>query len=514
LKTLNSSSYPIRMEEALDSELRADLKKRILLDIKHAGRRLGADQMRVRYQDEGDIARAVIDELADKGILLPDETRIPKRLDDIIHAVSSIEYGIEDQVRQSLREVVQDRRSSHREFRRDLRSAYREASTELRDANPSDSLEEYETRIRKERNSARAGFTAHAISFIAVNGFLMSLNAAFSPAFPWALIPFGGWGIGLLGHLVSLLRKQEQVVEFNRIPHIPESGIPIFKRLQKSKNSFWQHFSSTVSTSAFLIMLNGITMRAGPSFFPWAAIPVFFMGIGLLTHSFRYAAQQGELKKALKAELINPGFRMQPKQSRTVNSSRQEYGPYAELVSQAYSLREAIAAQVALPAKAEQKKEAKKKDENSTSFVDHDLLPTLDSYVEQVCLLAKRTYEVDKLMELIPMADLQKDKKKLLEKRAQKNGIALQKEYEKSVAEIERQETSYIELSEQHELMELRIQSSVNTLKQMRIDLARLAAMDGKDASGSDQIVIDKTAELNRYLADLRAAYSEIDSST
>jgi predicted nuclease with TOPRIM domain len=88
----------------------------------------------------------------------------------------------------------------------------------------------------------------------------------------------------------------------------------------------------------------------------------------------------------------------------------------------------------------------------------------------------------------------------------------LRKEYEKSLAELERQETSYQELSDQREVLELRLRSSVNTLKQLRIDLARLSGMAAGGEDAAVNALRGKTQELNRYLSDLRAGYEELES--
>ena len=57
-----------------NKDLEADIKRRILLDIKSAGRRLGTDQMMIRYGSEGAAAEKVIRELGEKGILIQGST--------------------------------------------------------------------------------------------------------------------------------------------------------------------------------------------------------------------------------------------------------------------------------------------------------------------------------------------------------------------------------------------------------------------------------------------------------
>ncbi|MBL8966904.1 MAG: hypothetical protein JNG85_07845, partial [Spirochaetaceae bacterium] len=144
-----------------------------------------------------------------------------------------------------------------------------------------------------------------------------------------------------------------------------------------------------------------------------------------------------------------------------------------------------------------------------------DLGPSLEAYVGQVRLLAQSANEIDRIVGAIPMAELERDKAALLAKEetaaAGGSGAAIKAEYRRSIEEIEKQEKSYEELKNQSEVLRLRLGSSVNQLKQMRIDLARLKAAgegDGPASGGLDRIK-SRTDELSRYLEDLRKGYDE-----
>jgi len=140
-----------------------------------------------------------------------------------------------------------------------------------------------------------------------------------------------------------------------------------------------------------------------------------------------------------------------------------------------------------------------------------ELVPVLDAYVEQVRLLADRTAEVDRIIELIPRAALQRDKEVLEQKLKDQNKPELRKEYEKALAELEQQEASFKELGEQRDLLELKLRSSVNNLKQMQIDIGRIISLTGSGESGAERSLHYKTEELNRYLEDLRSGYEEVE---
>ena len=539
-------------QKPLDEDARAkDIKRRIMLDIKSAGRRLGVDQMRIRYRSEGQLAISVIEDLAAKGFLLGDEipseesTESPDLRDDIVHTVNTLEYRIEDEIRRGLNAAFAHRRQRHdgRDVREEIKVRVRGLKDEVdedrrgagkwerrldksRFRSAADGLVDYEKyakKTRSEASSSIAGFVGHALSFIAVNGVLMAINASTSPGFPWALFPLGGWGIGLLEHLVSVMRKTEKAKDLKHLPELDPEKLELFKSLQKKKDGFWMHLSSTLTTTCFLAAINLIT---SPGFL-WFLIPGIGMAIGLFTHAASYAMKKSELEKSLLESFGLSGswagaLRNMPA---TAKVAPEDLGPYQPLVDEAKAIRLSIIAQTGTGSTSEAAKKGKgtragEKGKNvkgkgaSSGFGaawDGDLLPTLDSYVEQIGLLAKRTYEVDRIIDLIPMDALGKDKADLALKMEEAVGVGLKKEYEKSLAEIEKQEKSFAELKEQQELMELRLRSSVNTMKQMRIDLARLSGMPAGGENAPLNAIRDKTVELNHYLDDLKAGYEELD---
>ena len=533
---VGTSPVTAETRDAADAVLAADIKRRIMLDIKAAGRRLAVDQMLVRYAAEGKAARDVVEELAGKGILLRESasaagaegprSETGRVKEDIVHVVSDIEYRIEEQFKRGLDAALASRRGRRTGMRAELRLRRDEArhgSMEGKDSSAegnwdskveksyfrsvADSVSEFDSyaaKVRAEARAAKAGFVGHLVPFIAVNAFLMVLNAHVTPGFPWALFPFGGWGIGIMEHFASVLRRSDRAAELAMMPPLDSERLDLFKKLQKKKDGFWLHAASTVTTSVFLFMINAVT---SPHFW-WFLIPTAGMGIGLLSHAAAYAAKKAELEGAILDGLGLSGRwkRALKKMPASLKEDMSDLGPYRDLVEAAKTTRAAIVAQVGAGGRKKSRRGA-----TSETPVGDDLLPALDSYVEQVALLAKRTNEVDRIIELIPMDALRTDKEALQRKIEGKSGEGLRKEYQKSLAEIDRQETSFNELKEQREVLELRMRSSVNTLKQMRIDLARLAGMADQDETASARAVREKTVELNRYLDDLRTAYAELD---
>ena len=71
-----------------------------------------------------------------------------------------------------------------------------------------------QTDLAMVRREQRQGFFGHLIPYILVNGFLITINV-FTTRFPWALFPALGWGIGLVLHLMAVLRPNPEALEWH-----------------------------------------------------------------------------------------------------------------------------------------------------------------------------------------------------------------------------------------------------------------------------------------------------------
>ena len=100
----------------------------------------------------------------------------------------------------------------------DLVAAAREVgvSTEALEAAAEEVLAERtrQTDLAMVRREQWQGFFGHLIPYILVNGFLITINV-FTTRFPWALFPAFGWGIGLVLHLMAVLRPNPEALEWH-----------------------------------------------------------------------------------------------------------------------------------------------------------------------------------------------------------------------------------------------------------------------------------------------------------
>jgi hypothetical protein len=136
--------------------------------------------------------------------------------------------------------------------------------------------------------------------------------------------------------------------------------------------------------------------------------------------------------------------------------------------------------------------------------------PVLADYVSRVVSLAETR---DELAETGGEGDLEEVRSELRELEAKRDATEderLRAEYERSIEQLEKQRRAYAELLRDRELVEVRLRSAVNTLKQMRIEVARMRGLAGRTGTESLEDLKRRSEELSEYLSDLRRAYEEL----
>jgi class 3 adenylate cyclase len=512
--------------------LLTEIRRAILQDTKGMGRRMTVGEARARYSFYGVEADEVIAAMADQGLLVKNE-RVPEppdapplpsfiagfgrnergefdanalkgNIEAAVHGiVNEIERSVERNMSSGERDRYAEQYERHAErYRRHaerhaLREELRRESRGL-SGGPEDlagDFEVYKRRIEERSRHQRGGFIGNLTSFLAVNAGLWFMNLTFAgPSFHWAAFVSAGWGIGVVSTAVAARRAGEKLREIDAMPDLDAKQLADYKKLNRMKDSIAQHGASTVMVPLLLAIINVMT---GPAFL-WFLIPAAAMLVGFLSHLASYAATKPRLERKLLDSLgIKGGWKNIFRQGKARREEASGLGPYADLYREAEAAKEAIASILASGQAA-----------GGDGPVDADFAPSLDQYLAQVKLLAQSANEIDRLVEGIPMADLAKDKAALVAKESAASA-GLKAEYRKSIEEIDKQGNSYQELKEQSEVVQLRLGSSVNQLKQMRLDIARLQASPGiEGAAGIDQLK-RRTDELSHYLEDLRSGYAE-----
>jgi class 3 adenylate cyclase len=352
-------------------------------------------------------------------------------------------------------------------------------------------VEDYRDHAADVAEKEKAGFRAHLISYLAVNGGLFFLwSTIMFGGFPWFVIVAAGWGIGLVSHFTAVRERMRESRELDRFQGLTREQLRIYRKLAKARSNFSGHLISNLATGAFLALLNLIV---SPGFF-WAVFPIGFMAIGVLSHLPAFKSKEHRLLKRLREAGANIGYLL-----RRGRGDEEAPAPVTggRSSQEAEQIRQRITAALGrLP---------------EGSPIGDEITPILDSYVDQIKLLDQKNIELDTIMRDIPIAALDRDLAMLRGKRDRTEDRAMIEEYDKQIHQIEKHQSSQNQLKNEREMMRVRLNMGLNQLRQMEIDLARMTSLSDEAETSSFALLKDKSDELAQYLDDLEAGFRELE---
>lgn len=441
-----------------------ELKEFVIEQLKRAGQRIDAEYVKDVIRERGGNVDKVLDKLASKGYLASGGTRRPPRPPHM--GGGHYRGGV--------------RRRSFDEYeRRPIRRESRFAA-----------FHSYRKKILRKVERGFSGFRVHLTAFTAVNIFFFIIWAVTGGGHPWFLYPLGAWSIGLLNHLNPVIQKYRQRREVDALPDLTEKETRYLRRMHRARTGFAAHFVSAASFSAFLIMINAITGGG----FPWALIPTAAMGVALTLHWSAYAPKIRNMKREIRGWIAGGG--RETGDSAELDSGDRE-SPQMQEASELYRR---IVRQI----------EEMEKDHPA---IGGDTRSLLDTYFQQVRQLAGKSQEIELLLSQLPRVELQQDRVRLKNRMEQVESERLKEEYGKSILEVDRQLASIKELSHNGEMLELRLSSAVNLMKQLQLDLARVKGASITNTA-SFGMMKEKSEELSRYIDDLESGYQELESDS
>ncbi|MFP4363305.1 MAG: 2TM domain-containing protein [Spirochaetia bacterium] len=465
-----------------------EVKNLVVENLKRAGQQIPVDKLRQKLPRNKEVDE-VLTKLAEKGFL--------RKVED---PSGTVAYDIKDRQNYSQEPAYgergnQDSSTTHihhtpRRMRRnseskETRKSYRSWQRYKQDTGLQPRFPEYKAKLEDNLEKAQAGFRGHLAAYLGVNSFLFFIWATTSAGFPWFLIPLAGWGIGIANHreLAGRLKKEKR--EIDSMPeNISAEEFKDLKEFHKLRAAFRSHVTSSLSVTGLLFIINMIT-SAG---FPWFLFPAVPLVLSSFVHWTSYKVKKSKLLKRLKS-LFKGGRSAGSASVPTSGSS----------TDQAEQLRQSILKQARSMGK-------------KHSVIGSDIEPLLNNYVEQIKMLDQKGSEIDDIIRGIPVGELERDLVRLKQKQTTADSDYMKKEYQKSIHEIQDQKKSFQDLKNQREVLKLRSNSALNTLKQMHMDLARMKTMSESEERANVSMLREKSRELSSYLEDLRSSYDELES--
>lgn len=319
-------------------------------------------------------------------------------------------------------------------------------------------------------------FKGHVTAYVGANAFLFLLNLFSSGlSFPWFIFPAGGWGIGIVTEYVALRGHKKVLAEVRQLPPMKAAALKEFRALKKTEKRHRNTAASLGSTAAFLVAVNLVTTGLTV---PWSIIPVTVFGALFFAKQSVYTERIRKLSERLNKLLRRQG-----------SARGYEY--------EARSVADAVFERL-------QKLEGVQQISDEASNVLH-------TYLEQVKLLSAQVKEIDSIMQEIPKAEIEADRKRLEEKITAASSDQLIREYQRSLEEIDQHIEAYHQLEEQREVIDLRIRSAINTLKKLRLDIARISSVTQVQSMPHFDEVRRQSEELSHYIHDLAGGYEEVN---
>ncbi|MFW6361725.1 MAG: 2TM domain-containing protein [Spirochaetota bacterium] len=341
-------------------------------------------------------------------------------------------------------------------------------------------------------------FKGHLTAYAGVNTFLFLLNLFSSGlGFPWFIFPAGGWGIGIVTEYVALRGHGKVLEEVKRLPPMKTAPLKEFRTLKKVEKKHRNTAASMGSTAAFLVAVNLITTGLTV---PWSIIPVtifgalFFAKHSVYTERVRKISERFHtlLRQQGSTKGYYPGL-----ETGAVNDGRDSFGGAASRYEyEARTVADAVFERL-------QKLEG-------VQQISDEAANILHTYLEQVKLLSTQVEEIDSIMREIPKAEIEDDRTHLEHKIEETTSEQLKREYQRSIEEIDQHLVAYHQLEEQREVIDLRIHSAINTLKKLRLDIARINSVTQVQTMPHFDEVKRQSEELSHYIRDLAGGYEEV----
>ncbi len=335
---------------------------------------------------------------------------------------------------------------------------------------------DYKNKTILKQEKSMDEFRGHAVTFIAVNAGLFFLNMITSSGYPWFLFVLGGWGIGMASHWGDRFTATKNVQDLEAINDLSEDELKDLISTQKTRTAFYLHLISNLAVCIYLFMINILT---SPGFL-WSLIPSIAMGVGVASHWAQFSNKMNKSKVVISNDFIKkPQVYSNPQLDR------------------AEKIRESIIDIIM---------DIRKKFKHFAT----DMLPKIDDYVDTIAHLTEKEEDLEKSLKEISEDEILKEKNELILKRENADSILLKNEYDNFLEEINIHLGTIKKLREQKELLNIKITTSINSLKQLNLELV---GMKSKTTFEDSSILDDfdkKSSELSIYYKDLLESYDEL----
>ncbi len=357
---------------------------------------------------------------------------------------------------------------------------------------PTTRAQELLSKLRRRSERRRSFWNGHVAGFVAINSFLLFIDLVTGGGL-WFPYVAGAMAIPFLSHYIAKRRRnllqQKLQDQIEREPRFSDRMFRPFRKLHRSTTHFLLGLGSATAISGYLFLINALT---GGSF--WSIIPVASIALPVVFHGFFLRGRRRSLIRTLESGGDDVSRRRVTRQeTRRAMPAVEAHQAVAEhpLLAETRHLEQQIINRL-----------------QKTGTTEVELLGGVHELVGEIERLCELSTEFATAVQMISLSELQKDRAILTRRRKEGASETMMRQYAEALDQVERQIAGLGELENRKELLELRIRTGVNSLRQINIDLVR---MQGDAALGDiNRLVQNQTEELSAYLSDLQQSYQEL----
>ncbi len=338
----------------------------------------------------------------------------------------------------------------------------------------------------------------HMGIYLAVNTGLTAIWVTSGMGFPWVVFPAFGWLMGLSSDIASTICRRRHADLLTGSKRPSARHLPLLRSRQIAERKHLKEAIVNPTIVLGLTMFNLVTTS-----FPWAVIPGVILGVTALGSVVSLKSKQRESAKRLaqagyEIEAKKPWWRRILGSSPTPEPASISAPRETTTRSKAQALAREIHAQLERI--------------GGSSHTHSEISETVDECARVVEELEQKHHELSELLAELDRDDLDRERADLAGHLASPEDNVLADEYRKAIAGIDRQLSGIQVLQREREVVSLRLQSAMGSLKQLRVDLARIQHAGSAEELSAAREIDERTREMSEYLRDLGAAYQDMNA--
>jgi len=362
---------------------------------------------------------------------------------------------------------------------------------------PTTRAQELLSRLQRRAARRRTLWNGHVAGFISINAFLVFLDIV-TRGGVWSPFVIGAMAIPLVSHWIHKRRRdrlQETLAdEIQRNPSLPDRVFRPLRKYHRATTHFLMGLGTGATISAYMFLIDFMTRGQ-----PFAAIVTASIALPVIFHALFTRGRRAALRAQLEAggddkpeSLPRRRDRLPRHTLATVEPAPAEAPGVHPMLTEARRVEREITSRIA-----------------ASEAAPDELLAGVQELLQEIESLCTLSVEFSRAVSAMPLSELQKDRATLQRKLQNNPSGSLASQYSDSLAQVESQLLSVEELENRRELLELRIRTGVNSMREINVNLLR---MQGDAALGEiNRMVRIRTDELSGYLSDLQKTYQELN---